>query len=390
VTSAASHHASGPDHHLAGGVLTVDLGALATNYRALAGRARPAATAAVVKADAYGLGIAQVVPALVKAGCSRFFVALPDEGISVRKAAPDAQIFVLSGVFSAEGAASFREHRLIPVLNSPLDIAIWSSDGWAGSTPLPCAIHVDTGMNRLGLTLEEARGFARENALTQAVNVVLVVSHLACADDPAHQLNARQLESFQEVRALFQGIESSLANSAGIMIDGEFRCELTRAGIALYGGSAIGTIRNPMLPVVTAEARIIQLRRVPAGTPVGYGASAQLSRDSLLAVVGVGYADGYHRSASGAGVALRRAVPQGGHGFVAGRRVPLIGRISMDLTAFDVTEIGTDEISRGHFIELFGPNLSIDEAAAAAGTIAYELLTGLGHRYHRVYVGGEA
>jgi alanine racemase len=380
----------GPDFHLAGGVLTVDLSALIENYRELARLSAPATTAAVVKADAYGLGVLQIVPALSEAGCTRFFVALPHEGIAVRRVAPDAEIFVFSGPLSTETGAVFRGYRLIPVLNSLRDVAIWEAEGWDGVAQLPAALHVDTGMNRLGLTPAEAAHFLEDNALTRAVRIVLLMSHLACADEPEHPLNRRQLDAFQKVRALFPGIESSLANSAGVLLGGGFLCDLTRPGIALYGGAPSLGAPNPMRPVVTAKAHVLQVRRAKAGETVGYGAAVWLRRDSLIVVAAVGYADGYHRAGSGAGVPLRKAELQGAAGFIGGRRVPILGRISMDLTAFDVTELGEDAVRAGDLIELFGPNIPLDEAARAAGTISYELLTSLGRRYHRIYVSGDA
>jgi alanine racemase len=244
-------------------------------------------------------------------------------------------------------------------------------------------------MNRLGVTEQEAVLFATENTHDKAIQLKLAMSHLACADDRTHRLNRQQLESFQRVAALFQGIDSSLANSAGIMRGGDFRFDLTRAGIAMYGGRAVNEGENPMRPVVTAEVRVLQVRLAPAGSTVGYGATTTLARDTTLAIVATGYADGYHRAASGAGVPLRAAVPAGASGFIAGRRVPVVGRVSMDLTAFDVTDC-EGNVSPGDWIELFGPNIPIDEVAEAAGTIGYELLTGLGQRYERVYVGGDA
>jgi alanine racemase len=381
---------SGPDFHLAGGVLTVDLGALAENYRALARLSAPARTAAVVKADAYGLGAAEIVPALVEAGCTRFFVALPHEGIAARAVAPHVEIFVFSGPLGTETGTVFREHRLVPVLNSLRDIAIWEAEGWDGDDQLPAALHVDTGMNRLGLTPAEAARFAEDNALTRAVRLNLVMSHLACADQPEHPLNRRQLDSFQKLAALFPDIESSLCNSAGIMLGGGFLRDLTRPGIALYGGAPTLAGANPMRPVVRAQAHVLQVRNARAGETVGYGATQALARDTLVAIAAAGYADGYHRAGSGAGVSLRQTEPSGGSGFVNGRRVPVLGRISMDLTAFDVTDLGDGGVNPGDLIELFGPNIPIEEAARAAGTISYELLTSLGRRYHRVYVRGDA
>ncbi|MCR4266861.1 alanine racemase [Nitratireductor sp. ZSWI3] len=381
---------TGADPRVAGGRLIVDLDALAANYLELAERSTPAEAAAVVKADAYGLGAGPVVQTLSAVGCRRFFVALPEEGLAVREAAPEAEIYVFNGLFSPEAAAFYREGRLLPVLNSQSDLAIWEAHGWDdGEEPRPCALHLETGMNRLGLTAERTRVLAQENALTGALTPRLVISHLACADTPGHPMNRRQLESFQELCALFPDSESSLANSSGIFLDGAFLRDVTRPGIALYGGSPIAGPENPMRPVVTAEARIAQLRHVPAGQSVSYGATP-VARDTLVAVASAGYADGYHRAASGAGVPLRQAVASGASGFVAGQRVPVIGRVTMDLTLFDVTALGPDTLQVGDFIELFGRNMPIDEVAAAAGTVSYELLTALGRRYERHYVHGEA
>jgi len=367
--------------------LTIDLSALAANYRLLAARCGPAQTAAVLKADAYGLGIGPVATTLWAAGCQRFFVALPHEGIALRTILPEAEIFVLTGLFAVEAAGAYRKARLIPVLNSQSDLSIWEAHGWDDERPRPCAIHVDTGMNRLGLTPERARALAEENKLTGALTPVLIMSHLACADTPDHPMNRRQLESFQALRPLFPQSESSLCNSAGIFLGGEYLGDLTRPGIALYGGAPVSGRANPMQAVVTAESRVVQIRTARAGETASYGA-APLSRDTIIAVSSTGYADGYHRSASGAGVPLRQAIGRGAEGFIHGRRVPVLGRVTMDLTLFDVTELGPDAVAVGEHIELFGPNLPIDEVAEAAGTIAYELLTSLGPRYHREYVGG--
>jgi alanine racemase len=391
VTSETPNLAGGgPDFHLAGGVLTIDLTALADNWRTAARLSAPAEAAAVVKADAYGLGIEHAVPALVEAGCRRFFVALPHEGVRVRAAAPEATIYVLSGPLGPEAAAVLREHGLVPVLNSVRDTAIWEAEGWLDGQQLPAALHVDTGMNRLGMTLAEAAHFAGENALTGAVKITLLISHLACADERTHLLNARQLEVFHQARQLFPGVEASLAASSGMLLGGDFLCELTRPGIELYGGLAASpTAGFTPHPVVTAQARVLQVRKAARGEAVGYGAAMRLMRDSELAIAGAGYADGLPRAASGAGVPLRAAVSGGAIGFIRGQRVPVAGRISMDLTIFDVTGLGADAVAPGDMIELFGPNIPIDEAARAAGTIPYELLTGLSRRFHRVYVRGE-
>lgn len=378
---------TGADPRLAGGRLSVDLAALAANWRDLAERSKPAKCAAVVKADAYGLGIEHVVPVLLATGCDTFFVALPEEGIAVRRIAPRADIFILNGTYEMS-AATLIEANLIPILNSLEQVELWARHCSQRGLNSPCAIGVDTGMNRLGLTVDEALAFRKRNMAEHLVAPVMVMSHLACADDPEHPLNRKQIESFQKVAAAFDDIDSSFANSAGIFLGTEFVFDLTRPGIALYGGSASSAGKTPMKPVVSLDARIVQARHAPKGETVSYGATQTLSRDSKIAVVAVGYADGYPRAGSGAGVPLRAALPAGQSGFVGGYRVPLIGRITMDLTLFDVTDVPDAALKDG-WIELIGPNIPLDEAAKAAGTIGYELLTGLGPRYERRYLNAD-
>jgi alanine racemase len=377
-------HERGPRSGLASGRITIDLRALQANYRALARVAQPARTAGVVKADAYGLGIAEVGPALAAAGCDTFFVALPEEGLALRTVAPRARIFVLGGLFGAQSADAMLDAGLIPVLNGASDLAIWESRSALRERSRACAIAVDTGMNRLGMTPAQALAFAEDNALTRAVEPVLVMSHLACADMRDHPANRNQLDALGAVLEAFPGVEASLSNSAGLLLGRDFHLDLTRPGIAVYGGSPSGGVT--MRTVVTAEARVLQVRQARAGETVSYGATEVLQRDTLIAVTGAGYADGLPRAASGAGVPLREIFP-GGCGVLHGRRVPILGRVTMDLTMFDVTDLGPDGVAVGDMIQLFGPDLPIDEAAAAAGMVAYELLTGLGRRFERVYVG---
>lgn len=374
--------ATGADPNLAGGRLTVDLDALAENWQRLAERSQPAQTAAVVKADAYGLGISRIVPVLRRAGCRTFFVALAEEGLRVEAAAPDARIFVLNGFFAGAFPA-YERSSLIPVLGSLQEIELWTVANAGGSAPRPFALQVDTGMNRLGLSVSEALAFASS---PDARMPVLLITHLAAADDPGHVLNARQFESFQKLRTAFAGVESSIANSPGIFHTLHSGFDLSRPGVAMYGGESVSASINPMRPVVTLEARVVQVRTGLKGETVGYGAAATLQRDSRIAVCSVGYADGYMRSSSGSGVPLRDAVPTGGEGYVAGKKVPIIGRVTMDLTSFDVTDLPEDALKPGDFIELFGKHISLEDAARAAGTIAYELLTSLGDRYHRRYL----
>jgi alanine racemase len=371
---------------LACGRLSIDLGALVDNWRKLASLSAPARPGAVVKADAYGLGLTPVVEALYAAGCRDFFVAQPQEGVDVRLSAPDARIYVITGAFKgAEGA--FVEYRLIPLISSPGQLSAWVSAARQAGAVQPFGLHVDTGMNRSGLTLAEALGASNDLNALKSAGLSLLMSHFACADAPDHPMITRQLESFQMVRTAFSGIESSLANSAGILTGLARSTDLTRPGIALYGGEAVNGMSNPMKPVVTAEARIIQIRQAKKGETVSYGATVTLERDTKIAVAAMGYADGFHR-AGGAGVAMRQTGTQAGAGAIAGHKVPILGRVTMDFTMFDVTDIPESILQANEWIELFGNTIALDDAARAAGTIGYELLTSLGQRYHRAYVSG--
>lgn len=356
--------------------LTVDTRSIAANWQTLAARAAGAETAAVLKADAYGLGAAPVARALSRVGCRTFFVATVAEGVALRGIVPEARIFVLAG-FWAGWEAPLVASNLIPVLASGEQLEALLAIG----RPHPFALNFETGMNRLGFPASEAAALAALPA-----KPVMVMSHLACADERGHALTDRQRESFQAVRTAFEGIESSLSSSGGILLGADYHCDLTRPGIALYGGAPLSGESNPMRPAVCAEARILQIRHAPAGEYVSYGATHQLTRDKRLAIVGAGYADGWHRSLSGSGVALRGAIAPGGHGTVAGHKVPIVGRITMDLTTFDITDVPEGLVRTGDYISLFGDGISLDGAARAAGTIAYELLTSVGKRYERRYL----
>ncbi|ASW06033.1 alanine racemase [Rhizobium sp. 11515TR] len=367
--------------------LTVDLGALVENWRDLARRSGKARTSAVVKADAYGLGIEDVGETLYAAGARDFFVATADEGATLRLYAPEARIFVLSGIWPGMERRFF-ENDLVPVIASEEQLTFWMSV-LSDYGDYPCALQVDTGFNRLGLPMDDAIALADDVSRPASFAPVLVMSHLACGDDPSNAMNRQQLEAFRKVSAAFEGIEASLANSAGIFLGADYHFDLTRPGIATYGGEAVPGMANPMRPVATAEARIIQTRSVKAGETVGYGRALQLTRDSRLAIVSAGYADGYMRSQSSAGVPLRQTGIAGGHGFIAGHKVPVAGRITMDLTIFDVTDLPENLARAGDYVELFGKNILVDEAAKAAGTIGYEMLTSMGLRHERRYISEE-
>ncbi|MEM7216064.1 MAG: alanine racemase [Pseudomonadota bacterium] len=361
--------------------LTINLSAIVENWKLLAEKSGMAEASAVIKANAYGLGIEQVAERLSGAGCNTFFVALAEEGVRVRSVAPDARIFVLNGIIR-DTVEMITEHDLAPVLSSMDQIAMWVAAG----SGRPSAIHVDTGMNRLGLSVAEAELLAQNNTMVARSGAKALMSHLSCADEPDHELNALQLSRFTRVSRMFPGLEMSLANSAAILSNTEMQFDLTRPGIAIFGGEAVNNLANPMQTVVTAKARILQVRDGKKGETVGYGAAHTLGRDSKIAICSAGYADGFHRASSGAGVPLRETGSSGGAGAIGDNRVPVLGRVSMDLTAFDVTDVPPADIEATSYIELFGSNISLDEAARSCGTIGYELLTGLGSRYIREYV----
>jgi alanine racemase len=370
---------SGPPAAEAGGILTLDLGAIEANWRALSRRVTPAECAAVIKADGYGCGIEKVATALAKAGCKTFFVADLAEARRLRAAAAEPVIYVLNGLLPGT-ASSYADIRARPVIGSMVELAEWdafaSAHQWRGGA----ALHVDTGMNRLGISVNEAAALApRIRAENHGIS--LLMSHLVCAEQPEHPLNARQLNVFREVRILYRGIPSSLANSSGIFLGTSAHCDMVRPGVALYGVNPIPGQTNPMRPVIELQARIVQVRNVPRGETIGYAAAWTAKRASRIAVVAVGYADGYLRAASASDEA------PGADAIVAGMRCPLAGRVSMDLLAIDITELPDNAARRGDLVTLIGDELTVDALASAAGTIGYEVLTSLGRRYHRVYRG---
>jgi alanine racemase len=363
--------ASGPDESEAGGILTIDLAAIVANWRALGQRAAPAACAAVVKADGYGCSIEQVAGALAKAGCETFFVANLAEARRARAVAPEATVYVLNGILPGT-APAYADANVRPVIGSSAEFDEWqafrAASGWDGAG----ALHIDTGMNRLGLSRDEAARLGNDHG------IALVMSHFACSEED-HPLNAIQIQRFRELRTLFPGIAGSLANSSGIFLGSEAHHDLVRPGVALYGANPTPGKPNPMQPVVTLQGRIVQLRSVEQGATVGYSATWTAKRPTRLAIVSVGYADGFLRAASASD-----ARP-GAEAIVAGRRCPMAGRVSMDLIAIDVTDVPEGQVKRGDLVTLLGQEIGVDELAARAGTIGYEVLTSLGRRYRRVY-----
>jgi alanine racemase len=372
--------AIGPPEAESGGCLTIDLTALAANWRNLAARAAPAETAAVVKADAYGIGIEAAVLVLARAGCQTFFVAHLSEAKRARQAAPDAAIYVLNGFFAGSGPA-YAEYGLRPVLGSVPEIADWAAFVQSTGIVGHAALHVDTGMNRLGLRPPEAIQILMQYPGGFGFTVSLLMSHLVAAEDTMSPLNERQISTFEQVRRMFAGVPASLANSSGIFLGSRAHFDMVRPGYALYGGNPNPGRANLMKQVVTLEGRIVQVRLVSDRETVGYGATWMARVPSRIATVSVGYADGYPRSL---GAGDRET---GGTVLVHGRRCPVVGRVSMDLIAVDITELPEDVGQRGDMVTLIGEGLGIDDVAERAGTIGYEVLTRLGRRYRRIYVG---
>lgn len=366
----------------AGATLTIDLNAIAANYRQLRDMAAPSATcAAVVKADAYGLGAAPVGLKLEAEGCRHFFVATVDEGLALRHTFEDAapgevsEIFVLSGP-TKSSAPYFAHGWLTPVLNSMEQVETWRDFSAEMGRPLSAALHVDTGMSRLGFTPADFDRLSDNPGLLTGIIPRLVMSHLACADEPDHPMNPDQRTAFEAIATRFPAVERSLANSAGTLLGKEFHLEMVRPGIALYGPEPLVNRTRTLSESIVLKGFIAQVRQIDLPQTVGYGASHQATGPTRIATVPVGYADGYPRGLSNAGFAI-----------VDGIRVPVVGRVSMDLITLDVSAIPHARCPVGTQATLLGEGIDIDDLADAAGTISYEILTHLGQRYHRVYKG---
>ena len=353
----------------AGPWVEVNLDALCANFALIKG-ATNAETAAVVKCDGYGLGAAKIAQTLAqREGCRSFFVAYPEEGVRLRKAlkdlAPDAAIYVFSGPLP-KTIDHFKSANLIPVLNTPEQAKNWS----IGAPNAIAAVHVETGMNRLSASETDFKNIAAINDL----NVDLIMSHLACSSQPAHPHNVEQLKRFRALADLFPNARRSLAASGGSLMKTDYHFDLLRVGIALYGGSPFDDADDRISPVAALKAPIIQIRTIGPGAAVGYDATFKADRVSHVATVALGYGDGYPRMASNRAEAA-----------LNGGRVPVVGRVSMDLITLDVTDLPqTPQV--GDIVEFFGPTLPIHDVATACGTISYELLTGLGGRVDHRYL----
>ncbi len=351
--------------------LTVDLDALARNYRRLRDAAAPAECGAVVKANAYGLGVEPVARRLAREGCRTFFVASLAEGVELRGFLPSAEILVFEGLLPG-GADALEAARLVPVLNSLEQVR-----AWAGRRT-PAALHIDTGMSRLGLSAADVAALAADRGLLARVELSTVMTHLACADETEHPLTERQLERFDVLRRQLPAARTSIGNSAAAFRGARYCGDLARPGIGLYGGNPFVGRESPVECVATLRGRVLQVRSVDEACTVGYGATYDARPPARLAVIGAGYADGYPRALGNRSFAS-----------FGGTRLPVVGRVSMELLCLDVSALPEGAPAAGDWVELIGPNVPIDELATAADTISYELLTRFGQQIRRVYLGDE-
>ncbi|MEM7442292.1 MAG: alanine racemase [Pseudomonadota bacterium] len=358
-------------------VLTIDLDALAGNYRKLSALVAPARCAAVVKANAYGTGIDQAAPCLWKAGARLFFVAQLQEGLTVRDLLPDAEIGILNGLMPGAERV-YRDHRLIPVLNDFGQLRRWSDEASRVDQRLPAFIHLDTGMNRLGLEPNEQKLLVDDPGLLSSLDISGWLTHLACADDRSHPMTVQQRSTFAALVERLPPAPASLANSYGIFHGSELHFDIVRPGCALYGVNPTPEAANPMHQIVRLDARILQTRRVDRHMSVGYGADHSITQPGKIATIAAGYADGLLRATSGKGSVC-----------IAGHVAPVVGRLSMDLITVDVTHIPENHTTPGSMATIIGAHRTVDDVAREAGTIGYEVLTSLGARYARRYTGAD-
>lgn len=367
-----------PNGRSTGSVLEIDLSAIQSNYRRLLAELNGVASAAVVKADGYGLGAERVASALWSAGCCIFFTAHLGEAADLRAALPKAEIFVLNGALPGS-EADFAALDLRPVLNSLDDLGRWTGLARSLNRVLPAALHLDTGMARLGLPPNEIDRLAAAPGRLDGVALRYVMSHLACAEEAGDPMNDVQCRAFEALRARLPAAPACFANSSGIFLGPRFHFDLARPGVALYGANPTPGRTNPMAGTVRLTAPILQVRAIDPPASVGYGATHKIDRPARIATVAVGYADGYLRSLSSSGRC-----------HLGGYDVAVAGRVSMDLITLDVTGVPVEVAHPGAEVEIIGPNQTIDQVAERAGTIPYEILTSLGHRYSRNYTGGTA
>lgn len=355
--------------------LTVDLGALRANYRTLASMAASARTGAVVKADAYGLGARRVARVLYEEGCRDFFVAHLSEALRLRPALPaDAALYSLNGLQPGEEQVAAAA-GIVPVINGLAQAGRWADAGRRTGRLLPAVLQIDSGMARLGLSAADVEALTSGGDFFAGARVELIMSHLACSEDPTHSANADQRRRFLELAARLPPAPLSLANSAAVFLGADYHFDLIRPGLALYGGAAPGPAGAVIRPVVGLEARVVQVRDVPAGQGIGYGLSFTTDRPSRIATVSIGYADGWPRRLGNLGRAYFGETP-----------LPIVGRISMDSLTLDISALAPDALELGAYVELLGPRQTLNTVAQAIDAIPYEILTGLGRRHAPRYI----
>ncbi len=369
-------------------VLVVDLHAIAENYRHIRSLVPDAEVAVSIKGDAYGLGATTVAPALAKVGCQTFFVATVGEGVNLRPAVPDADIVILNGP-DAASVPLFTAHRLTPALNSLSQLDAWRTGTADDPQAPPAYLHIDTGMSRLGLSASEVSDLCTTPERLAGVAVAMVMSHLACADDPASPMNAEQRDRLAEAAAALSPctgpVRLSLANSAGVFLGPDFHYDMVRAGASIYGLNVLNQEQSRMKQAAHLYAKILQVRDVEKAATVGYDATYRVSRPSRIATIATGYADGYLRTGGRLTTKDKRPLAAA---YIGDTAVPLVGRVSMDLITLDVSDIPESAAQPGTFVELMGEHFSTDDLADVAGTIGYEVLARMGQRHHRIYRGG--
>ena len=358
-----------------GAILTINLDAIVENYNTIKKMVAPAQSSAIVKADAYGLGAEKVAPVLYEAGCRFFFVAELIEALRLKDELPtDASIAVLNGILpGAEKITA--EAGIIPVLNSWEAILDWQKLCVGEAKRFPAIIQIDTGMCRLGLDNSELYRLVADPSIFNDADIKLVISHLAKSDEENSPANPAQLEAMKKALAKLPASKVALAASGGIFLNADYHFNMVRPGIALYGVDPLGKSPTAIKPVVSLEAHVIQTRHVPRGSAIGYGGTFITERPSTITTISVGYADGW-----------LRALGNKGSVFFKGERVPIVGRVSMDSITLDTTHLGENAPKAGDLVELIGKHQSLDDVARDAGTIPYEILTSLSHRYERIYV----
>lgn len=357
-------------------IITIDLDALTANFHYCSDHLAPSTCAAVVKADGYGLGIRHVARALHHAGCGQFFTATHREGIVLRSLLPEVEIYVLEGV-SKHSIEALCTHRLIPVLISLPQAREWIAHAQLRQEHLPAVINIDSGMTRLGFGRQELQELLLDKDELSQLDLRYVMTHFACADEPGASKASEQLARFDELRQLLPPAPTSIGNSAGGLLGPEFAGDMARMGIALFGGNPYLDGTTPVQPVLRVQSRVLQLREISEETTVGYGASYTARPGDRIATVGIGYADGYPWALGNRGIAA-----------IGGHRVPVVGRVSMDLITLDVTTVPEELVQPGSLVDLIGPEITLEEIAELAGTISYEILTGLGQRASRTFLGG--